>query len=176
MIDFLTAPATQDASPRPWPDRDWTSMPGLFLDEDIIRSMREDTLHRDIHAVEARLEAWRLVHEHHLWAREHNPGRPPDTGIYLFKAPMGEGKSHLMLAYAMLAWMFRGVPVVSSESMGALFGYQLRLEEIYNFSDVLPPGSILLVDELAPSGHRPVEQGVPIAPCPRRRALWAVVA
>ena len=151
-------------------------MPGLFLDEDIIRSMREDTLHRDIHAVEARLEAWRLVHEHHLWAREHNPGRPPDTGIYLFKAPMGEGKSHLMLAYAMLAWMFRGVPVFSSESMGALFGYQLRLEEIYNFSDVLPPGSILLVDELAPSGHRPVEQGVPIAPCPRRRALWAVVA
>jgi hypothetical protein len=62
---------------------------------------------------------------------------------------MGEGKSHLMLCYALLAWMFRAVPVFSSESMGALFGYGIRLDEVYNFSDVLPPGSILLVDELA---------------------------
>ena len=89
MIDLITQPAALVPSSRPWPDRDWESMPGAFLDQSTIQSMRADSLHRDIHREEARLEAWEMVHEQHLWAREHNPGTPPDTGIYLFSADMG---------------------------------------------------------------------------------------
>ena len=151
MIDIRTPPFEIEPSKRPWPDRDWTknAMPGRFLDGETIESMRQDSLHRDIYSEKARLAGWNLINDYHMWAREHNPGLPPDTGIYLFSAPMGKGKSHLMIAYAMMAWMFRAVPVFSSESMGAMFGYQLDLTEIYHFADTLPLGSILLVDELA---------------------------
>ena len=104
-----------------------------------------------------------------MWGRENNPGLPPNTGIYLFSALMGEGKSLLMIAFAMLAWMFRAVPVFSSESMGALFGYRLSLPQVYNFPDVMPPGSILLLDEIAALADCSFRPGQPRAG-PARRA------
>ena len=122
---------------------------GELLTPETIRSMRSDPLHRDRYTEAQRLDAWETVNRYHMWDKKHNPGLPPANGIYLFSADMGEGKSHLMLALALLAWMFRAVPVYSSESVGALFGYRLPLAKIYNFADVVEPGSILLVDELA---------------------------
>ena len=110
VIDLTTVPRGISPSPKPWPDRDWDSMPGELMTEDTIRSMRRDSLHRDIYDEAKRLDGWRAINGYHMWAREHNPGLPPDTGIYLFSAPMGEGKSHLMIAFVMLSWMFRAVP------------------------------------------------------------------
>ena len=149
MVELITLPKWVEPSKKPWPDRDWEKMPGTLLGPETIKAMRPDALHRDVYSEKQRLEAWSLVNNYHMWARENNPGLPPDTGIYLFSAPMGEGKSLLMIAIAMMAWLFRAVPVFSSESMGALFGYRLSLPQVYNFPDVIPPGSILLLDEIA---------------------------
>ena len=149
MVDLVTPPKKIKPSKKPWPDRDWEKMPGTLLGPETIKAMRPDALHRDVYSEKQRLEAWSLVNDYHMWSRENNPDLPPDTGIYLFSAPMGEGKSLLMITIAMMAWMFRAVPVFSSESMGALFGYQLSLPQVYNFPDVIPPGSILLLDEIA---------------------------
>ncbi len=153
-LDLTTPPHETEPSPKPWPDRDWDRMPGKFLDVDVIRSMKPDTLRRDVYSEEDRVEAWETVNKLHMWAREHNPGIPKKHGIYLFSAGMGEGKSHMMISIAMLAFAYRAIPVFSSESMGALFGWRLSLEEIYNFPDVVPPGSIVLVDEIAALADR----------------------
>lgn len=151
MLDLRTLPAAEAPSAKPWPTRNWDNAPGRFMDLDAIRSMKPDYLKRDDYSTEHRCESWEIVHAYHMWARENNPGLPPKTGFYLFSADQGEGKSHSMIAFALSAWMFRAVPVFSTESMGALFGYRLDLEDIYNFADTLEefPGSIILIDELA---------------------------
>ena len=149
MIDLLTPSHKIDPSPKPWPDRDWSRMPGKFLDPANIRSMKPDTLHRDRYSEAERLAAWKQVNDMHMWAREHNPGIPKEHGIYLLSASMGGGKSMWAIGIALMAWAHRAIPVFSSESMGALFGYQLSLEQVYLFPDVVPPGSIVLVDEIS---------------------------
>lgn len=149
MIDLLVPSFEREPAPKPWPDRDWAGMPGRMMGQDAIRSMRPDTLKRDQYEEVERLTAWRQIDEMHLWAREHNPGIPSKHGIYLLSASMGGGKSLWAIAAAMVAWAHRAVPVFSSESMGALFGYRLNLEQVYNFPDVVPSGSIVLLDEIA---------------------------
>ena len=149
MIDLLVPSHELEPSKKPWPDRDWTAMPGHLLTPTTIKSMRPDTLHRDEYGEKDRIEAWELIHEMHLWARERNPGIPRQHGIYLLSASMGGGKSMWAIGAALMAWCHRAVPVFSSESMGALFGYRLSLEQVYNFPDVVPPGSIVLLDEIA---------------------------
>lgn len=124
-------------------------MPGVLLTPDRIESMKRDTLHRDAYSVPDRVKAWEAVNRWHMEARETNRGLPPDTGPYLFSADMGESKSHLMITYAVQAWATRAVPVFSVPSVGALFGYLLTYEEMYDFADMIPPGSILIIDEIA---------------------------
>ena len=149
MLDLLTPSFKVEPSARPWPKRDWDQMPGRFLGPDVIRSMVADTLHRDVYSERDRLDAWNTVNEMHLWAREHNPGIPNNHGIYLLSAELGGGKSLWAIAAALTAYAHRAVPVFSSESMGALFGWQLPLEDVYRFPDVVAPGSIVLIDEIS---------------------------
>lgn len=149
MIDLLTPHPKVERARKPAPERDWDNMPGTWLGPDHIRAMTRDTLRRDVYKEPARLKAWEIINGWHQWARKNNPGLPPDTGIYFFSADMGKGKSHAMISIAALAWMFRAVPVFSTKSVGACFGYQLELDQMYAFADVLPPGSIMLLDEAA---------------------------
>ena len=169
MIDLLTPSHKIEPSPKPWPDRDWSRMPGKLLDGDNIRSMKPDTLHRDRYSEAERLAAWKQVNDMHMWAREHNPGIPKEHGIYLLSAEMGGGKSMWAIGAAIMAWAHRAIPVFSSESMGALFGYQLTLEEVYMFPDVVPQGSIVLVDEIAALADAHSGQAV------RGRTLYAAM-
>ena len=149
MINLLTKPYDIEPSPKPWPDRDWDNMRGTFMGPEQIRSMKPDKLHRDRYSTAERLEAWEYVNACHHWARKWNRGKPQKTGIYLVSGAMGSGKSLWMIGVALMAWMFQAIPVFSTESLGALFGYRLDLPELFNFSDVIDDGSILLIDEVA---------------------------
>ena len=148
-LDFTTPYAEHVPAPKPWPDRDWAAMPGVLLTPDRIRSMKRDSLHRDAYGITERVATWEKINRWHMEARETNRGLPPDTGPYLFSGDMGTSKSHLMVTYALQAWANRAVPVFSVPSVGALFGYLLTYEEMYDFADSIPPGSILIIDEIA---------------------------
>lgn len=149
MLDLTTPHPKRAMAQKPWPDRDWDAMPGVFLDRKHLQAMEGDPLHRDVYTLPQRLEAWDYVNRWHMWARKHNRGTPPDTSIFFVSADMGQSKSHLMIGIAMLAWMFQAVPVFSVQSVGAMFGYRISYKEMYAFADVLPLGSILIVDEIS---------------------------
>ena len=150
-LNLITPHMDNIPSRKPPPVRRWDEIAriGKPVDEDLIRSMRPDDLHRDIYTEEDRLKAWqRVEHNHHL-AREQNPGYPEKHGLFLFSAGMGEGKSLLMCALALAAYVFRAVPVFSPDSAGLLFGNRIDLASLYQFSDVVPQGSVLVADEIA---------------------------
>ena len=132
---------------KPFPDRDWDEMPGILQSREQMEQMTPDPLHRDKFGLHERLKDWDEVHAWHLWAREHNAGIPPANGIYLVSAPMGKGKTLWAAAEALLLWKYMAVPVF--HNMGILFGYRLRPEEMYQFADLVPPGSVVLIDEIA---------------------------
>ena len=148
-LNLFTPNAERRPARKPPPERRWDEMPGKLVDQDVIRSMRPDDLHRDIWPVEKRVGLWERSHEAHLHAREHNAGYPENHGLYLVSGPMGAGKSLWMVAVAYSPWRFQAIPVFSPESAGLLFGYRISLEQMYGFSDILPQGSILVCDELA---------------------------
>ena len=148
-IDLLMDHAKRHPAKKPPPVRHWDAMPGTLVTEDLIRSMREDELHRDIFSTEERARAFRAAQAGHMWARENNAGYPDHHGLYVFSAKMGEGKSLLMESIALAAWMYHAVPVFSPTSAGLLFGYRIELEQLYQVSDVVPQGSIIVLDEVA---------------------------
>ena len=142
----------RQAASRPYPIRDWD-----YMDAALPQWSREafedalvntpDNLHRDAFNVKQHLDAWDFVNSEHRWARENNPGQPPKTGLYLFSAPMGEGKTLGMGAIALEAWMFQAVPCYSNMSLR--FGYQISGAQIYNIMERAEPGSIIVIDEIA---------------------------
>jgi len=132
---------------KPVPDRDWTNRPGIYQGREQMEEMDADPLHRDKFSKAERLDAWDEVERWHLWARENNAGIPPTTGIYLVSAGMGAGKTLWAACEALLLWKYMAVPVF--HNMGILFGYRLSPEEMYSFADLVPPGSIVIIDEIA---------------------------
>ena len=142
----------REKAPRPYPIRDWATMDAALpqWDRDAFEDAlvnTPDTLHRDQYTVQQHLDAWDFVHAEHLWAREHNPGHPGKTGLWLFSAPMGEGKTLSMGAIGLGAWMFRAVPVYSNMSLR--YGYQISGAQIFNIMERAEPGSIIIIDEIA---------------------------
>ena len=111
--------------------------------------MKADDLRRDIWTPEKRLRHWQAAERLHLKAREEHPGYPHNTGLYIFSAPMGAGKSLKMICIALSAYIRLGIPVFSPTSAGLLFGNHISLAELYQFSDVLPQGAVLVCDEVA---------------------------
>ena len=148
-MNLFTRPQGVEPARKPPPLRRWDEMPGQLVDQDTIRSMQPDDLHRDLWSVEKRVDLWERTHEDHLNAREENAGYPDRHGLYLVSGPMGAGKSLWMVAVAYSAWRNQAIPVFSPESAGLLFGYRISLEDMYGFCDVLPQGSILVCDEVA---------------------------
>ena len=150
-INLLTPSPYEIPAPRPFPTRRWEEIDriGVQVNEDMIRSMKYDDLHRDIFSVDDRVAMFKKAKAMHLRSREHNCGAPTGRGLYIFSAGMGEGKSHLMATIAFMAYCNRGVPVFSPDSAGLLFGQRLSLPQMYQFSDSLPQGSILVVDEVS---------------------------
>ena len=138
-------------APKTPPVRRWEEIEkiGRKVDEGVIRSMKADDLRRDIWTPEKRLRHWQAAERLHLKAREEHPGYPQKTGLYIFSAPMGAGKSLTMICIALSAYINLGIPVFSPVSAGLLFGNHISLEQLYQFSDVLPQGAVLVCDEVA---------------------------
>lgn len=148
-LDLFVKPGHLDPAPKPFPERRWDAMPGLKVTPDLLREMKPDDLHRDMWSIDKRIEMWEEVEKLHQDARSNNAGIPPETGLYLVSGKMGAGKSLYMASVALNLWAYRAVPVFSPDSSGLCFGYRISLAEMYQFSDILPPGSCLVSDELA---------------------------
>ena len=148
MVDISSAALPKGLIAKsPFPDRDWDAMPGIKQSREQMENMTPDPLHRDKFTLNERLKAFDEVDAWHMWARENNAGIPPTTGIYLVSAGMGAGKTLWATAEAMLLWKYMAVPVF--HNMGILFGYRLSPEEMYQFADLVPPGSVVIIDEIA---------------------------
>lgn len=141
--------AHPEQAPKTPPTRRWDEMPGILVDPSIIRSMKADDLHRDMWSVEARVAMWERVEAQHQRAREEHPGYPVKNGLYILSGPMGAGKSLFAVCVALAAHAHLAIPVFSPVSAGLLFGRHITLEQMYQFPDILPQGSILVCDEIA---------------------------
>ena len=151
---------TEDA-PKVPPVRRWDEIDavGRRVDEGVIRSMKADDLRRDIWTPEKRLRHWQAAERLHLKAREEHPGYPQKTGLYIFSAPMGAGKSLTMICIALSAYINLGIPVFSPVSAGLLFGNHISLEQLYQFSDVLPQGAVLVCGRSCGPGRQQRRDG-----------------
>ena len=145
-LDLMSYKAQAPKAP---PTRRWDAMPGKLVDPDVIRSMKPDDLHRDRWSIEERVLKWNVVEAQHQEARQKHPGYPVHNGLYILSGPMGSGKSLYAVSVALSAHAFLGIPVFSPVSAGLLFGRHITLEQMYQFPDVLPQGSILVCDEIA---------------------------
>ncbi len=136
-------------APKIPPTRRWDEMPGRLVDPDVIRSMTPDDLHRDRWTIEKRIEMWQKIEAQHQRSREKSPGYPVSNGLYILSGPMGSGKSLYAVSVALAAHAKLAIPVFSPVSAGLLFGRHITLEQMYQFPDILPQGSILVCDEIA---------------------------
>ena len=141
--------------PAPPPDRDWDALDVRKVGVANIENMAPDPLKRDIYSRKTRIAAWEQVEREHMWARENNPGYPLKPGIFLFSGAVGAGKTLSAVSYAIDLWRWWAVPVYTNMSALAMFRF-LTPAETFDFLNVVPHGSVVLIDEisaLAPRGR-----------------------